>query len=63
MLGFLGWDAGMYSHFIASILYINCGGEDIIVYDSHPMALGATPLQVFIDGVPQIPSPHAVPSA
>ncbi|KAF7556147.1 hypothetical protein G7Z17_g1641 [Cylindrodendrum hubeiense] len=29
---------------------------DIVVWDSHPLAIGATPLQVFIDGVPQLES-------
>ena len=27
---------------------------DIIIWDSHPLAIGATPKQVFIDGVAQI---------
>ncbi|KAJ6500083.1 hypothetical protein C8R47DRAFT_1110364 [Mycena vitilis] len=26
---------------------------DIVVWDSHPLAIGATPSQVFIDGIPQ----------
>ncbi|KAJ7086055.1 hypothetical protein B0H15DRAFT_939618 [Mycena belliarum] len=30
---------------------------DIVVWDSHPLALGATPSQVFIDGIPQIENP------
>jgi hypothetical protein len=25
-----------------------------VIWDSHPLALGATPTQVFIDGVPQL---------
>jgi len=25
---------------------------DLVIWDSHPLALGATPIQVFIDGVP-----------
>ncbi|KAF5354651.1 hypothetical protein D9756_005354 [Leucocoprinus leucothites] len=29
--------------------------EDIVIWDSHPLALGATPTQVFVDGVPQLP--------
>ncbi|KAJ7220031.1 hypothetical protein GGX14DRAFT_585165, partial [Mycena pura] len=32
---------------------------DIVVWDSHPLALGATPSQVFIDGIPQLAYPHA----
>jgi hypothetical protein len=30
------------------------------VFDSHPLALGATPKQVYIDGIPQLESPFAV---
>ncbi|KAF8630669.1 hypothetical protein AX15_002817 [Amanita polypyramis BW_CC] len=33
---------------------------DIVVWDSHPLALGATPKQVFIDGIPQIEKPFSV---
>lgn len=29
-----------------------------MIWDSHPLALGATPQQVFIDGIAQLPSPH-----
>ncbi|KAJ7863940.1 hypothetical protein B0H14DRAFT_2736905 [Mycena olivaceomarginata] len=28
--------------------------EDLVLWDSHPLALGATPIQVFIDGIPQL---------
>lgn len=35
--------------------------EDIVIWDSHPLALGATPIQVFIDGVAQLDNPHVVP--
>ncbi|KIM40067.1 hypothetical protein M413DRAFT_446222 [Hebeloma cylindrosporum] len=31
---------------------------DVVLWDSHPLSLGATPKQVFIDGIPQIRSPH-----
>ncbi|EMD37401.1 hypothetical protein CERSUDRAFT_83171 [Gelatoporia subvermispora B] len=31
---------------------------DLVIWDSHPLSLGATPAQVFIDGIRQIPSPH-----
>ena len=34
--------------------------EDVVIWDSHPLALGATPVQVFIDGVPQLTSPTVV---
>ncbi|KAG6900265.1 hypothetical protein C0993_000718 [Termitomyces sp. T159_Od127] len=33
---------------------------DLVIWDSHPLALGATPVQVFIDGIPQLQSPHIV---
>lgn len=29
-----------------------------MIWDSHPLALGATPQQVWIDGIPQIHAPH-----
>ena len=28
--------------------------SDLVIWDSHPLALGATPVQVFIDGIPQL---------
>lgn len=28
---------------------------DVVMWDSHPLQLGATPVKVWIDGVPQIP--------
>ncbi|KAJ7242763.1 composite domain of metallo-dependent hydrolase [Mycena haematopus] len=31
---------------------------DIVVWDSHPLAIGATPSQVFIDGIPQFANPY-----
>lgn len=30
------------------------------MWDSHPLALGATPKQVFIDGIPQLEHPYSV---
>jgi len=30
---------------------------DIVLWDSHPLQLGATPAQVFIDGIPQLDKP------
>ncbi|RDB22990.1 Imidazolonepropionase [Hypsizygus marmoreus] len=33
---------------------------DVVIWDSHPLALGATPLQVYIDGIAQIVKPHAL---
>ncbi|EPS99813.1 hypothetical protein FOMPIDRAFT_1060582 [Fomitopsis schrenkii] len=41
--------------------YVKEGWDaDLVVWDSHPLALGATPKQVFIDGIPQLESPHSV---
>ncbi|EIN11328.1 composite domain of metallo-dependent hydrolase [Punctularia strigosozonata HHB-11173 SS5] len=31
---------------------------DVVVWDSHPLALGATPRQVWVDGIPQIKNAH-----
>ena len=33
---------------------------DIVVWDSHPLALGATPRQVYIDGIVQLNKPQAL---
>ncbi|EIN06427.1 carbohydrate esterase family 9 protein [Punctularia strigosozonata HHB-11173 SS5] len=44
--------------------YIEEGYDaDVVVWDSHPLQLGATPFQVFIDGIPQISVPHLSPKA
>ncbi|EMD37373.1 hypothetical protein CERSUDRAFT_114046 [Gelatoporia subvermispora B] len=41
--------------------YVKEGWDaDLVVWDSHPLALGATPKQVFIDGIPQLDEPHMV---
>ncbi|KAI0705003.1 hypothetical protein C8T65DRAFT_718924 [Cerioporus squamosus] len=34
---------------------------DIVLWDSHPLALGATPTQVVIDGILQFPHAHIAP--
>ncbi|KAF8549605.1 composite domain of metallo-dependent hydrolase [Imleria badia] len=35
--------------------YIKEGYDaDLVIWDSHPLTLGATPVQVFIDGIPQL---------
>lgn len=34
---------------------------DIVIWDSHPLALGAAPQQVFIDGIAQLKDPHVTP--
>lgn len=33
---------------------------DLVVWDSHPLMIGATPQQVYIDGIAQLVSPHVV---
>ena len=33
---------------------------DLVLWDSHPLALGATPQQVWIDGIPQLATPHTL---
>ncbi|KDR69239.1 hypothetical protein GALMADRAFT_128703 [Galerina marginata CBS 339.88] len=33
---------------------------DIVIWDSHPLTLGATPEQVYIDGIAQLISPHSL---
>ncbi|KAK0188101.1 carbohydrate esterase family 9 protein [Armillaria mellea] len=34
--------------------------KDLVIWDSHPLSLGATPSQVFIDGIPQLESAYVV---
>ncbi|KAK0237491.1 hypothetical protein EDD85DRAFT_769737, partial [Armillaria nabsnona] len=42
--------------------FINEGYDaDIVVWDSHPLAIGATPKQVYIDGIEQISKPYSNP--
>ncbi|KAK2463226.1 hypothetical protein APHAL10511_004881 [Amanita phalloides] len=41
--------------------FIKAGYDaDVVVWDSHPLALGATPKQVYIDGIPQLEKPYIV---
>jgi len=41
--------------------YIKEGWDaDLVIWDSHPLALGATPAQVFTDGISQLDFPHVV---
>ncbi|KZV63157.1 carbohydrate esterase family 9 protein [Peniophora sp. CONT] len=41
--------------------YVREGWDaDLIVWDSHPLALGAAPSQVFIDGIAQLKNPFVV---
>ncbi|KAI0690094.1 carbohydrate esterase family 9 protein [Cytidiella melzeri] len=53
-IGFL--KEGDYPHPIAVIGY----DADVVLWDSHPLALGAIPKQVWIDGISQIAKPHSV---
>jgi imidazolonepropionase-like amidohydrolase len=42
--------------------YVRPGYDaDIVVWDSFPLSLGATPKQTYIDGIPQIINPHVTP--
>lgn len=34
---------------------------DVVLWDAHPLHLGATPRQVWIDGIPQLATPVAAP--
>ncbi|KAJ3886962.1 composite domain of metallo-dependent hydrolase [Lentinula edodes] len=36
---------------------------DVVLWDSHPLAIGATPKQVFIDGIAQLGSPFVRPKS
>ncbi|KAI0253986.1 hypothetical protein BJV78DRAFT_1280411 [Lactifluus subvellereus] len=41
--------------------YIKEGWDaDLVLWDSHPLALGATPTQVYIDGIAQLELPYVV---
>ncbi|PVF97468.1 hypothetical protein CPB86DRAFT_807236 [Serendipita vermifera] len=41
--------------------YVKAGYDaDLVIWDSHPLALGATPIQVFIDGISQLESPKSI---
>ncbi|KAG6828905.1 hypothetical protein H0H92_006356 [Tricholoma furcatifolium] len=33
---------------------------DVVIWDSHPLALGATPVQVYIDGIAQLSDPQVL---
>ncbi|QRW21800.1 amidohydrolase family protein [Rhizoctonia solani] len=49
-----------YSHRLG---YIKQGYDaDIVIWDSHPLSLGATPQQVYIDGSPQLDEPLFCPN-
>ncbi|KAJ7694909.1 hypothetical protein B0H17DRAFT_1274452 [Mycena rosella] len=36
---------------------------NLVIWDSHPLALGATPVQVYIDGIAQIEAPSISPKS
>jgi hypothetical protein len=58
-----GYDAGMFESIVTSSLisFDHVIDLDIVLWDSHPLALGATPKQVFIDGIAQITVPYVNP--
>ncbi|KAK0193022.1 carbohydrate esterase family 9 protein [Armillaria mellea] len=44
--------------------YIQAGYDaDVVVWDSHPLALGATPTQVYIDGIAQFDKSYSRPKS
>ena len=45
-------------HDLSSSDFIVTSPLDVVLWDSHPLALGATPRQVFIDGIAQFVHPH-----
>lgn len=34
--------------------------KDVVIWDAHPLTIGATPVQVFIDGIAQLDDPFTV---
>jgi hypothetical protein len=40
------------------IIFIYFLHPDIVVWDSHPLMLGATPQQVYVDGIAQLSNPY-----
>jgi hypothetical protein len=56
-----GYDAGSCKihEFGTSILQQLCQ-SDVVLWDTHPLALSATPIQVFIDGIPQLTNTTSV---
>jgi hypothetical protein len=49
---------GSHAIFLSDLHHIHAC-PDIVAWDSHPLALGATPKQVWIDGISQIESPFS----
>ncbi|PBK90230.1 carbohydrate esterase family 9 protein [Armillaria gallica] len=44
--------------------YIKTGYDaDVVIWDSHPLALGATPKQVYIDGIAQLDKSYSRPKS
>ncbi|KAI0949512.1 hypothetical protein AcW1_009102 [Taiwanofungus camphoratus] len=54
----------LFSQCIGALSYPNLKmpgyDADVVIWDSHPLSLGATPTQVIIDGIPQLTSPYTV---
>ncbi|KAI0692924.1 composite domain of metallo-dependent hydrolase [Cerioporus squamosus] len=50
--------APIISPFAMRVAHSALTSTDIVLWDSHPLALGATPQQVWIDGIPQLSLPH-----
>jgi imidazolonepropionase-like amidohydrolase len=55
---------GILHWFVVSLSFSNVllpgYDADLVIWDSHPLALGATPKQVFIDGIAQLSHPHVI---
>lgn len=62
-IGFISenFDAGEISpSAFSTTIWFSCLIVDVVIWDSHPLVLGATPAQVFIDGVKQFENPHVI---
>jgi hypothetical protein len=66
-IGYLrkGYDAGLsplLSQSFSSVLTLPFSpfDSDVVIWQSHPLQLGATPAQVFVDGIPQLSNPQLV---
>jgi hypothetical protein len=59
-IGFLkpGYDAGEDLGLDDHAVELDTLRTDVVLWDSHPLALGAAPKQVFIDGIAQLEDPH-----
>lgn len=61
-IGYLkvGYDAGLISSCVKHASSLMIFLLDVVIWDSSPLSLGATPKQVFIDGISQLDNPHVV---